>query len=177
MGDWESVLATLSRSGSFRAEMLRRVHSAIAPKLQPRLQPPHQEWRQRLPLRRRNSRSKIRTTPADCSSAEQSIQGGAAMPSTVCATSAQARIHRCKLAPPWQDGLMLRRITRLFVIKTRLEAALIIYALALGAAERGRAYLTDYPGVGGQLLFLACMGSVALAGAKLFDCLRHERTS
>ena len=31
---------------------------------------------------------------------------------------------------------MLRKIRRLFVIKTPLEAYLIIYALALGAVER-----------------------------------------
>lgn len=70
---------------------------------------------------------------------------------------------------------MLRKIGRLFVIKTKFEAYLIIYALALGATERGSAYLTQYPGVGGQLLFLACTGAVFLAGAKILDCLRYER--
>lgn len=70
---------------------------------------------------------------------------------------------------------MLSKIGRLFVIKTKLEASLIIYALALGAIERGSVYLTQYPGVGGKLLFLACTGAVFMAGAKIFDCLRHER--
>ncbi len=70
---------------------------------------------------------------------------------------------------------MLRKIGRLFVIKTKLEASLIIYALALGAIERGSIYLTQYPGFGGKLLFLACTGAVFMAGAKIFDCLRHER--
>ncbi len=70
---------------------------------------------------------------------------------------------------------MLARIGRLFVIKTRWEAYLIIYALALGAVERGRAYLVQYPGIGGVLLFLACTGAVFLAGAKILDCLKHEK--
>jgi len=69
---------------------------------------------------------------------------------------------------------MLRKIGRLFVIKTRWEAALIVYALALGACERGAVYLSRYPGIGGKLLFLACTGAVFMAGAKIFDCLRHE---
>jgi len=70
---------------------------------------------------------------------------------------------------------MLRKISRLFVIKTRAEAFLIIFALALGATERGGAYLVQYPGWGGQLLFLACTGAVFMAGAKILDCLRFER--
>jgi hypothetical protein len=70
---------------------------------------------------------------------------------------------------------MLRKIGRLFTIKTRFEAFLIIYALALGACERGSHYLTQFPGWGGKLLFLACTGAVFLAGAKILDCLRFER--
>lgn len=70
---------------------------------------------------------------------------------------------------------MLRKISRLFVIKTRLEAFLIIYALALGAASRGAHYLTEYPGWGGKALFGACLIAVMLAGVKILDCLRFER--
>ena len=70
---------------------------------------------------------------------------------------------------------MLSKIGRLFQIKTRFEAFLIIYALALGAVERGHVYLTQYPGYGGKLLFLACTGAVFMAGAKVLDCLKHER--
>lgn len=70
---------------------------------------------------------------------------------------------------------MLRKISRLFVIKTRFEAFLIIYALALGATNRGAAYIDQYPGWGGWALFLACMGAVFLAGAKILDCLKYER--
>ena len=72
---------------------------------------------------------------------------------------------------------MFAKISRLFVIKTRFEAFLIIYALALGAVERGRVYLDQYPGFGGQLLFLACTGSVFLAGAKILDCIKLERSA
>ena len=70
---------------------------------------------------------------------------------------------------------MLGKIGRLFVIKTRLEAFLIIYALALGATNRGAIYLTQFPGWGGRLLFLACSGAVFMAGAKILDCLKYER--
>ena len=69
---------------------------------------------------------------------------------------------------------MLRKIGRLFVIKTRWEAYLIIYALALGAIERGSIYLTQYPGWGGKLLFLTCSGAVFMAGSKVLDCLKYE---
>ena len=70
---------------------------------------------------------------------------------------------------------MLQKIKRLFVIKTKFEACLIIYALALGAIERGSVYLHQFPGWGDKMLFLAATGSVFLAGAKIFDCLRFER--
>ena len=70
---------------------------------------------------------------------------------------------------------MLRKIGRLFVIKNRWEAYLIIYALALGATARGAQYLVEYPGWGGKMLFLATTGAVFLAGAKILDCLRYEK--
>jgi len=64
---------------------------------------------------------------------------------------------------------MLRKVGRLFVIQTRFEAWLVIYAIAVGAVERGRHYLDTYPGWGGVLLALACTGVVFIAGAKLLD--------
>jgi hypothetical protein len=70
---------------------------------------------------------------------------------------------------------MLKKIARLFIIKTRVEACLIIYALGLGALERGLHYQQQFPGVGGWLLTAACTGSVFLGGAKIFDALRYER--
>jgi hypothetical protein len=70
---------------------------------------------------------------------------------------------------------MFQKIRRLFVIKTPVEAYLIIYALALGAVERGIIYLHRFPGFGGKLLFLACTGAVFMAGGKILDCLKHEK--
>ena len=67
---------------------------------------------------------------------------------------------------------MLHKFSRLFVIKTRLEAYLIIFALATGAMERGKSYLLEYPGTGGWLLFAACSGAVFMAGAKILDAIR-----
>lgn len=67
---------------------------------------------------------------------------------------------------------MLKRFARLFIIKTRGEAWLITYAIALGSVERGRHYLETYPGAFGWLLALACTGVVFLAGAKLLDSVR-----
>ena len=72
---------------------------------------------------------------------------------------------------------MLRKIGRLFIIKTNWEAYMIIYALALGAVERGSVYLTRVPGFGGKLLFLACTGAVFMAGAKILDCIKFEKAA
>jgi len=68
----------------------------------------------------------------------------------------------------------LSRVKRLFTIKTRFEAFLVIYAIALGAVERGRHYLEVYPGFGGWLLACACTGVVFVAGAKLLDSVRPQ---
>lgn len=70
---------------------------------------------------------------------------------------------------------MLNKIARLFVIKTRFEAFAIIYALSLGAVERGQAYLVQYPGFGGKLLFAAATCAVFMGGAKILDAVRMER--
>ncbi|MFL6863758.1 MAG: hypothetical protein ACJ8DZ_12255 [Allosphingosinicella sp.] len=67
---------------------------------------------------------------------------------------------------------MLEKIARLFVIRRRIEAWAVIYALALGATTRGVHYLQLYPGFEGRLLFLACTGAVFMAGAKLLDATR-----
>ncbi len=69
---------------------------------------------------------------------------------------------------------MGKRIKRLFIIKTRWEAYAIIYALALGSVERGHAYIDQYPGIGGKLLFTACLGAVFMAGAKILDAVRAQ---
>jgi len=70
---------------------------------------------------------------------------------------------------------MLRKIGRLFVIKTRFEAFVIIFALALGAMTRGAHYTVEYPGVGGYLLFACTAGAVFLGGAKILDAIRYEQ--
>lgn len=67
-----------------------------------------------------------------------------------------------------------KRLLALFTIRTRLEAFAIIYALALGATQRGSVYLDQFPGWGGRLLFAACCCAVLMAGAKILDCLRLE---
>ena len=72
---------------------------------------------------------------------------------------------------------MLKKFGRLFIIKTRFEAFLIIYALATGAVERGERYLHSYPGIGGWLLFLACTGAVFMAGAGMLDAIRLKTGS
>ena len=70
---------------------------------------------------------------------------------------------------------MLRKFGRLFTIQTRWEAWLVIYAIALGAVERGQHYIATYPGPGGWLLAAACTGVVFLAGAKLLDSVRPQQ--
>ncbi|HCW62570.1 MULTISPECIES: hypothetical protein [Sphingomonadaceae] len=69
----------------------------------------------------------------------------------------------------------MERIKGLFTIKTKFEAFLIIYALALGATERGAVYVQQYPGFGGQLLALACTGAVFMAGGKIIDAVEYQR--
>ena len=68
--------------------------------------------------------------------------------------------------------MMLKRLARLFTIKTRFEAFLVTYAIAVGAVERGRHYIEIYPGNSGILLAVVCTGVVFIAGAKLLDSVR-----
>lgn len=68
----------------------------------------------------------------------------------------------------------MKKIGRLFVIKNRFEALAVIYALGLGACERGFHYLDVYPGTGGWLLFAACTGAVFMAGARLLEFTRKD---
>lgn len=71
--------------------------------------------------------------------------------------------------------MMVKRLARLFTIKTRFEAFLVIYAIAMGAIERGRHYMDIYPGNSGLLLAAACTGVVFVAGAKLLDSVRPAK--
>ncbi|WP_367120140.1 hypothetical protein [Sphingomonas sp.] len=67
---------------------------------------------------------------------------------------------------------MRSKLARLFTIKTRLEAFLVTYAIAVGAVERGLHYTQQYPGNGGIILAIACLGVPFIAGAKLLDSVR-----
>ena len=70
---------------------------------------------------------------------------------------------------------MLKKISRLFVIRTRFEAYAVIYAIAAGAVTRGYDYLDLYPGPFGFILFLACTGAVFIGGAKILDATDRKR--
>jgi hypothetical protein len=65
------------------------------------------------------------------------------------------------------------RLRRLFTIKTRAEAWLVTYAIAVGAVERGRHYMETIPGWAGMMLAVLCTGVVFLAGAKLLDSVKQ----
>lgn len=69
---------------------------------------------------------------------------------------------------------MFARVARLFTIKTKFEAFVVIYGLGLGAVERGVHYLHQYPGVGGWLLFAACPTAVFMAGACILESVERN---
>lgn len=69
---------------------------------------------------------------------------------------------------------MLRRIGRLFTIKTRFEAFAVIYAIALGAVMRGAAYLEEYPGTIGWIFFAACVSVVFIAGDSILHSVKAK---
>ena len=66
---------------------------------------------------------------------------------------------------------MWARTKRLFTIRTKFEAYLVIYGLGTGAVERGMTYLHQYPGTQGWILFLACPLAVFMAGGRLIDAI------
>ena len=70
---------------------------------------------------------------------------------------------------------MIRKIARLFTIRTRFEAFAVIYAIAVGAVTRGMIYLETHPGFPGYLLFAACTAAVFVAGAKILDATDRKR--
>lgn len=70
---------------------------------------------------------------------------------------------------------MLHRIGRLFVIKTKFEAFLVIYGLGTGAIERGLHYVQQYPGFGGWMLFAVCPIAVFMAGARILDSIERQQ--
>ena len=66
---------------------------------------------------------------------------------------------------------MWKRLSDLFIIKTKFEAFLVIYALGAGAVERGLVYLRHDPGWQGWMLFAACTAAVFMAGGRLIDSI------
>jgi hypothetical protein len=70
---------------------------------------------------------------------------------------------------------LLALLSRPFLIKTRLEAFAVIYALAVGAVGRGYDYLAEYPGPFGYVLFAACCIAVFMAGAVILDTVSRRR--
>ena len=68
---------------------------------------------------------------------------------------------------------MWTKLARLFIIKSKFEAFLVIYGLGTGAVERGVHYLQQYPGYGGWILFAVCPVAVFMAGARILDSLER----
>jgi hypothetical protein len=68
----------------------------------------------------------------------------------------------------------MKRILRLFTIKTKLEVFMITYALGLGAVKRGQEYLVQYPGNIGKLFFVLCTGAVFIAAAKMLQAVEFD---
>jgi hypothetical protein len=71
----------------------------------------------------------------------------------------------------WWQGF-----ARLFVVKTKFEAFMLIYAIATGAVERGLTYLHRFPGTGGWIMFAACTIVVFMAGGKILDGVERDAT-
>jgi hypothetical protein len=69
---------------------------------------------------------------------------------------------------------MFHRVARLFTIKTKFEAFLVIYGLGMGAVERGVHYVEQYPGAGGWVLFAVCPIAVFMAGGRLLDSIDYR---
>ena len=71
--------------------------------------------------------------------------------------------------------LTMKKIARLFTIKTKLEVFLITYALGLGAVMRGQEYMIQYPGSIGKVFFVLCTGAVFMASAKMLEAVEFQR--
>jgi hypothetical protein len=65
----------------------------------------------------------------------------------------------------------MKKIARLFTIRTKLEVFLITYALGLGAAERGKDYMVQYPGNIGHMFFVLCGVAVFVASTKMLEAV------
>lgn len=68
----------------------------------------------------------------------------------------------------------MKKIMRLFTIKTKLEVFMITYALGLGAVKRGQEYMIQYPGNIGKVFFVLCTGAVFIAAAKMLEAVELD---
>jgi hypothetical protein len=70
----------------------------------------------------------------------------------------------------------MKKLARLFQIKTKAEVFLITYALGLGSVKRGQEYLLQYPGKLGWVFFCLTTGAVFLASAKMLEAIEYRNT-
>jgi hypothetical protein len=68
----------------------------------------------------------------------------------------------------------MKKLTRLFQVKTKFEVFLVTYALGLGAVKRGQEYLIQYPGKIGWVFFALCTGTVFIASAKMLQAVEYH---
>lgn len=69
----------------------------------------------------------------------------------------------------------MKKLARLFQIKTKAEVFLVTYPLALGAVKRGQDYMFQYPGKIGWVFFALCMGAVFLASSKMLQAVEYQK--
>ncbi|MCE2830144.1 MAG: hypothetical protein LW742_10440 [Sphingomonadales bacterium] len=69
----------------------------------------------------------------------------------------------------------MKKVARLFQIKTKVEVFLITYPLALGAVKRGQEYMLQYPGKIGWLFLALTCGAVFLASAKMLQAVELQQ--
>ncbi|MEP7349531.1 MAG: hypothetical protein ABI668_06210 [Sphingorhabdus sp.] len=69
----------------------------------------------------------------------------------------------------------MKKLKRLFQIKTKFEVFLVTYALGMGAVMRGQEYMHQYPGNIGKVFFVLCTGAVFLASAKMLEAVEYQR--
>jgi hypothetical protein len=70
----------------------------------------------------------------------------------------------------------MKKLLRLFQIKTKAEVFLVTYALGLGAVKRGQDYMVQYPGKIGYVFLLLCTGAVFMAAVKMLQAVEFQRT-
>ena len=69
----------------------------------------------------------------------------------------------------------MKKLARLFQIKTKAEVFLITYPLALGAVKRGQDYMEQYQGKVGWMFFALCLGAVFIASAKMLQAVEYHQ--